>query len=49
VIPVTMLPILIMPDSVPEPEDETPLEPSDAQIEFDAIQEFCVSGKLIHG
>jgi hypothetical protein len=35
-----MLPILIMPDSVPEPEDEIPLEPSDAQIELDAIQEL---------
>jgi len=35
-----MLPILIMPDSAPEPEDETPLESSDAQIERDAIQEL---------
>jgi hypothetical protein len=35
-----VLPILIMPDLAPEPEDETPLEPSDAEIELDAIQEL---------
>jgi hypothetical protein len=36
---VTMLPILIMPDSAPEPEDGTPLEESDTETELYAIWE----------
>jgi len=40
VIPVTMLPILIMPDAAPESEDETPLEANDAEIELDDIQDL---------
>jgi hypothetical protein len=35
-----MLPILIMPDTAPESEDETPLETSDAEIDLDSIQEL---------
>jgi len=40
VIPVTMLPILIMPDAAPESEDETSLEANDAEIELDDIQDL---------
>ena len=34
---VTMLPILIMPDSAPEPEDRTALEERDVETEIYAI------------
>ena len=36
-----MLPILIMLDSAPEPEDETPHEASFTEIELEAIRELC--------
>lgn len=40
-IPVTMLPILVMPDLAPELADEIPLAASDAEIEMEAIQPLC--------
>jgi hypothetical protein len=36
-----MLPILIMPDFAPQPEEEAPHDAIDAEIELEAIRELC--------